>query len=186
MRRLHTSVLLLILACGVACSSGGGSGIDDPSTTIVGSFETDTPTPGTNSVSMSQGGATANLVTVSLRVTDVNDIYGAGFDVLFDPTQVTFDSTQPGTILQSGGHTPILLTSQPQSGHLVVSLTRQNGAGVGGVNVSGTQTLLSLRMRVTEVGTSSVSFERARLFDSAVQPQEIPGTTWSGGALVGR
>ncbi|MDH3786594.1 MAG: hypothetical protein OEV00_14875, partial [Acidobacteriota bacterium] len=86
----------IALMFSVACSGGsGGSGVvgggPSGSTNLVMNFQAAQPSPGPLSVAMSEvSGPADDQVVVRVSVTDTTDVFGAGFDVLFDASQVRF------------------------------------------------------------------------------------------------
>ena len=176
---LLIALLLAATACG---SSGSGGGVITPS--LAASFTADQPSPGPDVVSLDEGSKTGNLVTVEIQVTDINGIYGAAFDVAYDPAMATFENWFSGSLLEQGGQTPTYQVNATQSGQLVISVSRQGN--VGGANAVGTVTLIRLTFRVTQTGSSSISFPGIpTLLDAQTQPQPIFVSDWFGGTIVG-
>lgn len=176
--------MLLVVACGGGgsdpVSNGGGGG---GSNTISASFTPTQPSPtGPNEISMAQGSRSANTVTVRVEVTDTDDVFGASFDVDYDVSSIQYEGWSAGTILESGGNTPIY-TVNATNGMVTVGASRSGGAS--GVDVNGTQTLINLTFRVTDTGTMPIQFLNTVLFDNQQPPQPMPGISWSAGDLVG-
>ena len=186
MKRSFIPVFAAMLALVTACSGSDSESLSNNgggSTTMVASFTPDDPSPGSGTVSMAQGSVSGDLVTINVRVTGTNAIFGAAFDVAYDGSAATWTGWGPGSLFEQGGHVPIYQVAESQPGRLVVAATRQ-GVGATAVNASGTTTLIRLTFRVTSVGTWPVGFESAELLDAQLQPQSIPGIAWSGGTLV--
>ena len=180
---LLIALLLAATACGGGGgpASGGGGGVVTPS--LAASFTPAQSSPGTDTVSTDEGSKTGDLVTVEVQVTNINGIYGAAFDVAYDSSVATFQNWSAGSLLEQGGHTPTYQINASQSGLLVVVATRQGN--VQGANAVGTVTLIRLTFRVTQTGTSPVSFPGApTLLDDQPQPQPIPVTNWFGGTII--
>ena len=84
---------LLVVTTAVSCGGGGDAAplTPGPSPSFVASFTPGQPTPGNNSVTLSQQpGGGGNLVTVNVGVTGVNDVFGASFRITYDPALVDF------------------------------------------------------------------------------------------------
>jgi len=176
---LLIALLLTVTACG---SSGGGGGVITPS--LAASFTADQPAPGPDMVSLNEGSKTGDLVTVDIQVTDISGVFGAAFDVTYDPSMATFENWFSGSLLEQGGQTPTYQINSTQSGQLVISVARQGN--VGGANAVGTVTLIRLTFRVTQTGSSSISFPGIpTLLDAQTQPQPIFVSGWFGGMIVG-
>jgi hypothetical protein len=181
---LTAFLITAAVACGGGDSAdktiGGGSG---GSSNLVGDFLPDQPAPVANVVAMKKGGASGNLVTIEITVTDVSGLFGADFDVAYDTSRVQYVNWRGGSVLESGGQSVSYLVEAAQPGRLVVGASRQ-GAAAGGVNVTGTQTMIEFTFRAIQAGSSGVKFESATLFNAQSPPQRIPGITFAGGTLT--
>lgn len=179
---------LALMALMISCSGGGPSGntiIPEPpggSTNLVGSFTPDDPNPGAGTVSMSEGSATSgDIVMVQVNVTGVDNLFGVNFDVVYNPTLAEYLGHYPGTVMESGGHTGHYVLNEQQAGVIVAGVAREN-AGAGGVDVVGTQALVTLSFRVMGAGSSAVSFQNFSCEDANLQA--IPGLSWAAGTLT--
>ena len=178
-----SGLLIALLLAATACGSSS-SGVAAPAPSLAASFTADQPSPGPDVVSLDEGSKTGNLVTVDIQVTDISGIYGAAFDVTYDPSMATFENWSSGSLLEQGGQTPGYQVNATQSGQLVISVTRQGN--VGGANAVGTVTLIRLVFRVTQTGSSAISFPGIpTLVDAQIQPQPIFVSGWFGGTIVG-
>jgi hypothetical protein len=167
------------------------SGILSVEATRVGSVDAIFTPDGAGSGSVSLQPGTANQDTFEIRVdvTDVNDFFGGAFHITFDSATaeyVTYDSM--GSFLHAGGADTEFQVSTFGAGEIAVVATRKQDAqgSVPGVNVTGTQNLITLTFRATGF-TNSNRFDFAspqEVVDSA-QPvaNEIP-VSWSGGSMV--
>jgi hypothetical protein len=182
MNRISILVLVAFAIAAIGCSSGSG---DDPIITpsFSASFLAEEPNPEDETVSAHEGVTIGSLVTVEIRVTGTNDIYGATFDLIFDPSMVNYVDFTEGSLLEQGGQSPDYVVVQPQSGQLLVTVTRQGN--VPGVDASGTVTLIGLTFEVFQEGSSVVFFTASELLDDQPLPQPIPNLEWFGGALTG-
>jgi len=175
--KLIVRILLLIaLIVTPACSgSGGGSSL---CVSFVG-----LAAPAAPSVSTQSGSSPCGMVVVQFYVTDVDDLFGAAFDVDYDPAEVSYVASSlstGGSILGSGGATITALADGSTAGKVVVGVSRTNPAMA--IDVSGTQLLCSLTFqRVGTTGTSALTFSNERLFDDSMPPLEIPSVGWAGG-----
>ena len=181
MNRALIIALVALVAVSTACSSGSG---DDPVVVPVFSagFVPLEPNPGPDTVSAGEGGIGGNLVTVDINVTDTNGMYGAAFDLIYNPSGANYVGFTEGNLFEQGGHTPFY-DVEPQNGRLVVVVTRQGSVPV--VNASGTQTIIGLTFEVIQEGGSIVSLDASELLDDQTLPQPIPNITWFGGSLTG-
>jgi hypothetical protein len=176
--------LVALVVVSTACSSGSDR---DPvvSPIATAGFLPDEPNPGSDTVTAGEGEIGGNLVTVDINVTDTIGMYGAAFDLNYDPSGANYVDFTEGNLFEQGGHTPFYLVEEPQNGQLVVVVTRVGN--VPGVNASGTQTAISLTFEVIQEGNSIVSFDLAasQLLDDQAQPLPIPNINWFGGSLTG-
>jgi hypothetical protein len=185
MTRKKATLLLFalgFLSSAVACSGGGGAApvLSSGGSSLAAGFAAAQP-PGPNKTTMGQGASSGDLVTVSVNVTDTNGIYGAAFDVTFDPARAQYVSWSRGALLETGGHTPTYQVDSSQAGTVVVAATR-NGS-VAAVNAVGTKNLINLTFRVTLAGDTPLTFGSPELFDGQVPPQAISGVSWFAGSL---
>jgi len=183
--KMGTMLVLAALVLAPACGGGGG---DEPGTggsppTLAAAFVADQFTPGTNTVSMSQGTRSADTVTVKVNLTDTTSVFGAAFDIAFDESMCTYVGFTKGTALENGGNVPnYTVDGTAQPGRVVVGVSR---AGSSTTSVSGTKTVVNLTFRVKEVGTFPIAFENAVVMDGQAVPQPLPGIAWFAGALQG-
>jgi hypothetical protein len=179
----------LALAVAWGCGGGGGGGVTPPPSTAT--FTPYASSPANLSVTMQAGEASGETFEVRIAVTGVNDFFGAGFHVLYDPADVEYVSAEDGTsFLWDGGATCDFLY-QDSGGDVAVAATRrQNQAGtIPGVNVTGTRDLVVLTFRALRSVTGSVlEFGTPREVRDSAQP--APGNaiavTWAGGTLTAR
>ena len=105
MRRIHWTVAIAILTLAMTISCGGGGG-DSPAgggTTIVAAdFTPTTLNPGANTVS-ALGSANSNIVTLSVMVTGTSGVYGASFDLVYDPSWPSSQAGPRGTCWRPAG-----------------------------------------------------------------------------------
>jgi hypothetical protein len=126
-------------------------------------------------------GGSNSLVVVGIDVTGTDDIFGAGFDVTYDPQIANLVNWSPGNLLEYGGQQVLYEVVENIPGLIVVGVTRQ-GAGSGGVDVTSTMNLVSLTFQVSDPGSCQVGFQNNSFIDGA--QNVIPGLSWHGGTLV--
>jgi len=183
MRRIHWTVAIAILTLAMTISCGGGGG-DSPGGGETNIFAADfTPTdlnPGANTVS-ALGSSSSNIVTLSMMVTGTSGVYGASFDLVYDPDVAEFAGWSPGNLLETGGQQVTYQVNAQQSGRVIVGAARTTGVGIdAGVSTA----LIQLRLRVTAAGVSQIRFENADLLNSNNPPTEIVGIAFTGGTLT--
>jgi hypothetical protein len=185
LKRIFSMTALACLSVAAACGGGGGDSgvVSGGSSTITASFVAGETNPQAGSVSMAQDSVSGDVVTIRIRVTDTQGIYGAAFDVIYDPATTTYVGWAPGTLLEQGGNAPNYTVSSPQAGRVVVGASRTGN--VSAVNAVGTAVLLRLSFRARQTGSSPINFQAASLSDAQVPPQALLGIHWSGGLLVG-
>ena len=185
-RSLPFVIALMVVAC--ACGGGGGGGgVVDPSPTpLTASFVAAQPSPGANTVSMASGGGTDDIVAVRVDVTGTSDVWGAAFDVQFNPVYIDYVGYTPGTLLEQGGQTVSYTVRPPtgSSGIVVVGVSRVGQAPA--VDVTTTRTLVNLTFRVKSKGSYPLDFgPGASLLDASVASISGLVEPWSGGSLQG-
>ncbi len=130
-----------------------------------------------DSIALTLQAATSDQVTLALSVNSVDDLYGAGVDLTFDPAIVAFDSFEEGSMLNSDGDPVNTQVSEPQSGTLVIGVTR-----VGAVpGITGSGTLIVLLFNAVAPGSTAVATDNDSAFDSTGMAL---ATEFSGGMLT--
>lgn len=184
---LFGSVLILAGCGGGGGGSDAGAGPNPSPDPILASFAADTSAPGSNTVSMLEGSKSGDTVTVRLAVTNATGLYGAAFDVTYDPSKVTYSNWSAGTLFEQGGHTPtyqVSLSDPATPGRVVVVVSR-NG-NVGTVSASGTVDVVRLTFRVRAKGASRGEFGLSpALYDGQAPPQQKTGINWTAGTFQG-
>ena len=185
---VNRSLVPLVLALAAflcACGGGGGGGVGPSPPPITASFVPAEPSPGANTVSMAAGAVTHDVVAVSVDVTGTSGVWGAAFDVRFDPVHVDYVGYSAGDLFGTGP--TVNYTVKPptgSSGIVVVGVSRVGSASA--VNVTTTRTLVSLAFRVKSTGSYALEFgPGASLLDDTVA--SIPGlaSPWPAGSLQG-
>ncbi len=178
--RIVTVLSLIAVVTLTACGGGGGdvTGTGGGSTLLAASFTPALPNPGQNSVSLQEGSASGNMVTVLVQVTDTEDLTGAAFDVFYNPARFSYVSSSAGNLFESSGVTPLYGVNEAVSGHLVIGV----GSGAA-VPVNGSETLIRLSFRVDSQGSGPVTLDLADL--QGASGQMVAGIGWHGGTLIG-
>jgi hypothetical protein len=184
-KRVTTVMGLLVVVCLTACGGSGGGDpaevVSDPSSTIVASYEADSPAGTANTVFTSEWDAARNYATVNVLISDTNDVYGASFDVVYDSDLADYVEYASGGLLERDGNNPFYQVQEVAAGRLVVVATRSGD--VPGVDVSGSETLIRLTFRLEETGSGRIDFENANISNDV--PQNLPIQEWAGGTLSG-
>jgi len=175
----------LVLGCSGGASpdrSGVVSGGQQPS--VTGSFTADEPNPGADTVSLAQQQVSNDVITLRVNVTDTSGVFGAAFELQYDPSMVSFQTSAPGTLLEQGGQTVTYNVATSSPGRLVVAVQRQ-GTSASGANAQGTVSLVRLTFRLLGTGTSGIDFMSSpALYDAQATPQPLPGIDWYGGTFA--
>jgi len=129
---------------------------------------------------MDLGSVAGDTLTIEVRVTGTNDVLGADFNILFDPSLLEYQGYAPGTLLEEGGESGTYVVNAVP-GSLDVAASRPGD----GVDVEATSILVNLSFRFLRGGRGRVEFADASLLDSATPQQVIPGLSWFGGASIG-
>jgi len=184
MHRFGTIALWVLVVAVVGCGGGGSS--PSPSTNFQGSFTPDAQNPGANTVYTTGTpgtGGNAGLVTLHVYVNNTSDIYGASFDLVFDPAMAQFVNWSAGQVLEFGGQSVTYQINASSPGRVVVGVARTSG-GVG-VTVPDAAVLIHLTLRVIDAGSSTIQFTDPALLNSQNPPQPKTGVAFFGGTLTG-
>jgi hypothetical protein len=138
--------MVLAAAMSVACGGGGGTSTPPTNGGLVASFTPANANPPAQSIAMASGGGSGATFRVDVMVKDVNDFFGAAFPVRFGTGTANFlNHDANGSIIEGAGIT-LDFRAEPSLNDpsvILVVATRQ-GAGVTGVNVAGSQKLITL------------------------------------------
>lgn len=187
-------ILAMLALIGFGCG-GGSDGGTTISTGLTATFVASDTTPDPQSITMQPSFQSGAVFHVVIRVTDVQDFFGAAFHVTYDTTKVRFDLLDSSTsFLRDGGIDPVNnlnFTFLAQSGNIAITATRvQDSSGtITGVDVPATgRDLLILEfhaLAVTGSASSGISFADPREVCDSTQPVCTPITvTWSGGSVL--
>jgi len=165
---------MAVAACGGGGGGGGGpTGPPPPATTIV--F---TPAGGGNVVLASGAGTQGTTLSLEVRTTGIQDLYGLAFHLSYPVAALRLTGHTEGSVLNAGGTVPTsfqIVDSPP--GNLVVGLTRLGK--VSGTAASGT--LMTLQLTAAASGTGNLAFSSNVASDS--QGNVISGLAWAGGSV---
>jgi hypothetical protein len=185
-RSAYTAIAGLCLLASVSCGGGGGGGgvIVTPDL----DFVPDNATPAANTVSMQAGASTLTDFNVEIRVTNIDDFFGAAFHVKFNPAVATFDTASTtGSVL--GNPPPQFDVADLGGGELAVVASLQ-GAVAGIPNATGLLVTLHFAS-IAETTNSAFTFTPTASRSVQVCPtaggacSEVQGSlSWSGGKLT--
>ena len=186
MRHGRKALLLLVAATALIGCGGGGGGeevVGGGGATVSADFIPDQPSPGAASVALQKQAASSNLVTVSVDVTGVSNIYGTAFELAYNGSLAEYVGYTSGNFFEQANQMPTYQVSSPAAGQLVIGVTL-NGA-VSGVGTAGSKTMINLTFRVKTAGSGAVTVPDATLYDAQVQPQPVTGISWEAGTIRG-
>jgi hypothetical protein len=158
----------------------GCGGDDDSSTGPGGSvgFTSDNPNPGSNSVALQQHSGGSDAITLSVQVVDVQNVYGAAFEIFYPAAVLDFRSYAAGSFLSGDGAPTTVQVSENPTGTLIIGVTRLGDAG----GISGSGDLLLLTFDASAQGSGRIDFNAASLRDP--QNNVIPGVSFIGGSVT--
>jgi hypothetical protein len=155
-------VALLIGGFALAAGCGGDDDDDDNGGPLLATFTPSNNPPAANSLTLQAGSASGDTFTVLIRATDINDVFGATFDLAYDPEVLDVVSwSAAGSFLEVGGGVPVFLTfpTDPDDANGNIEFTISRLAPSPAVDVAGTQTLLSVTFEATDtVSNTPISF----------------------------
>lgn len=156
LRILLLTLFAAALALSIGC--GGDDNDDDGGGPLVATFTPGSNPPAANTVSMQAGSASGDTFTVLLRVTDINDVFGATFDLNYDPDVLDVVGwSADGSLLDGGAADPVFLTfpTSPAAANGSIEFTISRLAPDVAVDVAGTQTLLAVTFEAIDTASSS-------------------------------
>jgi hypothetical protein len=145
------------------------------------------PPAGANSISIQPGAINGNEFELVISVTGVNDLFGAAFHVEFDPQSasfVSYDSTG-SLLLGAGVQTDFQVSSNSGDVTVVATRLQDNTGTIPGVNVVGTQELISLTFQATQF-TSGNDFNLVAPREACDSSQPVCNdlnVNWAGGTM---
>lgn len=198
---LKVSFVALLAGLSLACPAGGGGGITPPPGGgiipggLVASFAAENPTPDPleMTLSMAPGPSSEEMFSILVRVTGIDDFFGAGFRVKFVPTTARFTGFDftGSFILETGVMTDISAVENVP-GELLVTATRQ-GPAAGVDPTMGNDLLITLSFVATaeELDGNDFTFGIPREVTTCATPMggcpppvDDAMLTWSGGIMT--
>ena len=182
---LGLSLAGLLLVC-TRCGGGGPTAPPQPSMSI--SFTAAAATA--PSITLTEVSKTPTSITVAVNANSVTDLFGVGFDLVWNPAFLHYQSAAEGSFLRAAGiataFTAELVDVEPGPGE-----DRQQGRlaiGVGRLNavpgVSGSGQLATVTFTSVASGTTGMSFEAIQPFDST--GTRITAMSFAGGTFTVR
>jgi hypothetical protein len=172
------SYMLMCLICVI-----GFSGCDDSIVTNNLSFTwtMDNPSPGTNTVFLAATSSDPDELRLAVDLNSISNgpAHGVFFDLVFRDEVLSYSGFLKGSVLETAGSPVYQVALDPQDpGRLIVGVSLLNDASVE--NADGV--LMQIRFNALRSGTSSVSFENAKIM-TAENGGTIPvtGVSWYGG-----
>ncbi|MBN2055820.1 hypothetical protein JW905_12905 [bacterium] len=175
-KTLHYLVLIAALTSMAAflgaCSSEEEEVTGDASVT----FTSDEPVPQANSVYLELSDSSSRDFEIKVMVDGINNAYGIGFNLDFDPAMFAFESGTEGDFLNTGAGTNFFASSR-NPGSVVVSVSRVGTTG----GVTGNGLICTLTFRVLGEGTCNLRFTKT----TAQTPDgDAIGIRWISGTVT--
>jgi hypothetical protein len=190
-RLVCVAVIMALGALMPACGGGGGGGGGNVQRPLIATFTPADPNPGPNTINMGGASSGANF-SVRVQVTDTDDFFGAGFRVGFNTATARFVgfSSVGSLLIGQGVGTDFDAQINPNdASQVLVTATIQDNTQPAGIDVAGTQLLITLNFQATaETANNPITFEDPKdVQECPIAGQacnEISGAlTWSGGTM---
>ena len=179
MKRMCYSVAVLLFLCAAGCgSSGGGGGVVVPG--IGASFSASGTASTPNGIRVT-GTASGDLVTLQVAITGQTtstDLYSFAFDLLLgDPTVVELigGTVNFGTALTLSGVQTGEVLATLNGDRITVGVSKLGG-GAGNAVGAAEETIVSVTVRVVQLGTTSIEITGS--------PPNNPAALDSTGAVI--
>lgn len=189
MNSLRVLTALMLLVTAAACGGGNSnSGIPTPS--LSATFTPATVNPAGEAVFMDAGSRSGATFTIRVMAANINDLFGVGFRVIYDPAVVQFvSSSSASSALTGGGIQTDFSTAVAMPGTLFVTATRiQANPFVPGVDFGAPGELISLTFQATQATAGSnftFSAQQVEICDEVAETcAPSPTPLWSGGTLT--
>jgi hypothetical protein len=172
--RVLAWLVVVSIAVGLtACGGGGGGGSNSSSTS--GTFTPDQANPGTDTISLSGAVSGADLY-LTVRANSLSDsIYGAAFDLTFDPALLTYVAYTAGDFFEKSGAVTYAVATR--SDRLIVGVSGQKPGA------SGAGAVVTFHFKAKASGSSATTFENQALCSTASTTvcDRQPSLSWYGG-----
>lgn len=167
----------LILPVFVLLLSAAGCSDDDPDV-CVEFVAAAAPAAGTVAITENPS-STCGAAVLDLIVTDVSGVFGASFDLVFDPTAVSYQGlSTTGSFLGTNLQSLVDL----DTGSVSIGITRTGTTSTA--DAVGSQVLATVTfLRNGASGMSSLQVTDESLLDNQMPPQSLAGVSWSGGSF---
>lgn len=148
---------ILVVLCLPGCGGGGGGDDSDPVVCTNLAFDSVLVTPSDGDVYFEESTSTCTDINIVVLVTNLNDIFTAGFDLTFPASLLQYDSFTLGPLLQKGNPlTDPFVNVTPVPGGLQVLMTRF--APDPPVSAVGSEALITLRFKRIGPGAAAIDF----------------------------
>jgi hypothetical protein len=189
-------VIAIVCALPLACGGGGGDFVPPEALSVT--FVPDDPNPGAMTISMGQATVVGESFQVPIVVTGIDNFFGAGFHVNFDPASAQFigyvHEDEADYFIEEAGVTVLINAVSGGDGVVLVGATRQQGAtyvpGVAPTAPDNILILLNFRASGATAGNAfTFSDQEVNTCDDASEtcPVIDPATMttpWPGGTMV--
>lgn len=180
-------VTVLAVALGAPCCSSDDA-VGDEEGVVRASFLPATGQPAPGDVSMAEGDALEDRVTVDIDITDMVDVFAADFQIEWNPQHARYLGWSEGALLSKDGAGTSFTVTEVASGALRVEATRIGT--LQEVDAVGTELLLSVEYRLRWEGSTAIAFRTP----DASHPRRITdangivvsGGSWLSGQFFGR
>ena len=170
-------LFLFLFSVGFSLAGCGGKGGDSDPPSASGTFTPDSVNPGANTISL-DGAVSGGDLYLTVKAGAVTDaIFGAAFDLVFNPDVLTYVECSAGDFFNGGEG--ITCAVAVRNDRLIVGVT----AGQPGTGASGTGAVVTFHFRDKAAGSSSTAFENKALCSSAstASCDRQPLLPWYGG-----
>lgn len=176
---LCLSVMPVLVSCGTGVDSNNNSVENNGNTESALIFTPNNGAPGQGSIVMKQNAEMSNsdVVAIDIYAHQAGQVFGAAFDVEFDPAIVQFDGEIFGSFFTCNNGSSVcrvkLIPGNPAKLVIAASLSGNN-------TTQGDGTIVTLKFKAAGTGNSALSFKGNSLLDSDLNPIQ---SNWYGGVL---
>ena len=103
------------------------------------------------------------MITIDIRVADVTDLGGYGFDLVFDPTALKYIAIEEGEFLKANGTTTLFLPKVDESSNGILKIANLRFGFPVPAGVDGSGRLVSITFEVSVVKSSGLAFQNVKL-----------------------